>query len=246
MHQGQTFRFIDYLTTQPHINDLCSHLLNDFNLSYHPERMRITWKGANHSVEVIGEYGYEENSDDGGICIGQSWPFEFWSKATFEGKEIMLGDCPGPWSDLGNVYVHRITYAHLTVGYINLYYGELTPKEREQITNSLALVMSILNLYIVFEMQRMYTAQVAAMLVPVDDHAARYGLLSLRQISILKLIGKGKTNAQIGRELGYATTTIHAECSDIYRLLGVGTRTSAFALVSHLIEGKQESEIETL
>lgn len=240
MHQGQVFRFIDYLTTQPRINDLCSHLLNDFNLSYHPERMRIVWKGANHSVEVIGEYGYEENSDGGGIQIGQTWPFEIWSKAEFEGKEIMLGDSPGPWSDLGNVYVHRITNAHLTVGYISLYYGELTLQEREQTTSSLALVMSILNLYIVFEMQRIRTAHVSAMLVPANDHAlmsveARYGLLSLRQISILKLIGKGKTNAQIGKELGYATTTIHAECSDIYHLLGVATRSQAYDLVQHLI-----------
>lgn len=90
MHQGQIYRFIDYLTTQPHINDLCSHLLNDFNLSHHPERMRIAWKGANHSLEIIGEYGYEEESDDGGICIGQSWPFDIWAAAEFEGKEICI------------------------------------------------------------------------------------------------------------------------------------------------------------
>lgn len=240
MKEKQRFRFIDYLTTQPHINDLCSHLLNDFNLSYHPERMRIVWKGANHSVEVVGEYGYEENSDDGGIQIGQTWPYEIWSKAEFEGKEIMLCDSDGPWSDLGNVYVHRITLNHLTVGYISIYYGELTRDQRENVSTSIALIMAILNLYIVHERARVHALQIAANLLPGNDHnlmgiEQRFALLSVRQISILQLIGKGKTNAQIGKELGYATTTIHSECSDIYHLLGVATRSQAYDLVQHLI-----------
>jgi DNA-binding CsgD family transcriptional regulator len=51
----------------------------------------------------------------------------------------------------------------------------------------------------------------------------------------VRLIGQQKTNAQIGKELGYATTTIHAECSDIYQILAVGNRGQAFALVAEFL-----------
>jgi DNA-binding CsgD family transcriptional regulator len=235
------FRFIDYLTTNPRINDLCSHILNDFNLPDHPEKIRVLWKGSNFSIEVIGEYGYEDDvADCGGVVIGRNYEYDEWSKSTAEGVEVILGNHEGPWSENGNVYVYAITHNFLTMGYIKFVFEDLDDAERLRIQEGIELTLAVMNLYIIQEMHRIHTLAMAEGQITASPNAGldartRFSLLSPRQIQIVRYIGEKKTNAQIGKALGYATTTIHAECSEIYLLLAVPNRTAAFNLVADFL-----------
>ena len=68
---------------------------------------------------------------------------------------------------------------------------------------------------------------------PTDPAAPAHGLdlssLSPRELTVLRLIAAGRTNAQIATELAYSLSTIRAETMTIYRKLGVRGRAGAAA-----------------
>ena len=54
-------------------------------------------------------------------------------------------------------------------------------------------------------------------------------LLTARQASIMRLVEAGHADRQIARSLGISTRTVHAHLRNIYRALGVSSRTEALA-----------------
>ena len=56
-----------------------------------------------------------------------------------------------------------------------------------------------------------------------------YGLTG-RELAVLRLLGAGRTNAQIGAELYISATTARVHVSNILRKLGVTSRVQAAAL----------------
>jgi DNA-binding CsgD family transcriptional regulator len=54
-------------------------------------------------------------------------------------------------------------------------------------------------------------------------------LLTARQASIVRLVAAGQADRQIARSLGISTRTVHAHLQNIYRALGVSSRTEALA-----------------
>ncbi len=241
MFDQHLIRFIDYLSTSPRINDLCAHLIDDFALNYNPEKIRITWKGANNSLSVIGEYGYQYTPERPASLVGKSFEFDEWNDSPSEGYDVITGRIQGPWSKEGQVYVHKITHDHLIVGFIKILFKNLDEAKRNEFQRDSGMLLRVLSLYINLEMKRIHTlaiteGQITTSINPGLDARTRFGLLTPRQIKILVLIGQKKTNAQIGKQLGYATTTIHAECSDIYQTLAVGNRAQAFDLVKDFLE----------
>jgi DNA-binding NarL/FixJ family response regulator len=78
----------------------------------------------------------------------------------------------------------------------------------------------------------------AAGYAPIDPRVARALLpsatvttppeqLSAREIEVLRLIGKGMANKQIGRSLGIQENTVKAHVGNIFKAIGVTDRTSA-------------------
>ena len=55
----------------------------------------------------------------------------------------------------------------------------------------------------------------------------QYDGLTERELSILKLVGKGLSNKQIGKELYISDRTVQAHLSNIFSKLGVSSRTEA-------------------
>lgn len=51
--------------------------------------------------------------------------------------------------------------------------------------------------------------------------------LTERQLQILELMARGKTNTSIAREIGYSESTVRHESMAIYRALGVASRQEA-------------------
>jgi len=54
-------------------------------------------------------------------------------------------------------------------------------------------------------------------------------LLTARQASIMRLVAAGQPDQQIARSLGISVRTVHAHLQNIYRTLGVSSRTEALA-----------------
>jgi DNA-binding CsgD family transcriptional regulator len=61
---------------------------------------------------------------------------------------------------------------------------------------------------------------------PVDPGV---GLLSPRELQILRLLDRGLTNKELSSELGVSENTVKTHLSNLYEKLGVGRRTEALA-----------------
>jgi DNA-binding NarL/FixJ family response regulator len=64
---------------------------------------------------------------------------------------------------------------------------------------------------------------------PPTEPLTSYGLTS-RELTVLRLLAVGRTNAQIGAELYISPTTARVHVSNILRKLGVSNRVQAAAL----------------
>jgi DNA-binding NarL/FixJ family response regulator len=69
--------------------------------------------------------------------------------------------------------------------------------------------------------------RVARALLPSSRTVSPVDQLSSRELEVLRLIGKGMANKQIGRALGIQENTVKAHVGSIFRSIGVNDRTSA-------------------
>jgi DNA-binding NarL/FixJ family response regulator len=69
--------------------------------------------------------------------------------------------------------------------------------------------------------------RVTRALLPSTGAPAPADTLSSRERQVLVLAAKGLANKQIGRELGIAERTVKVHLGHVFRLIGVGDRTSA-------------------
>jgi DNA-binding NarL/FixJ family response regulator len=69
--------------------------------------------------------------------------------------------------------------------------------------------------------------RVARALLPSAKLAAPVDQLSTREIEVLRLVGRGMANKQIGRALGIQENTVKAHVGSIFRVINVSDRTSA-------------------
>lgn len=68
--------------------------------------------------------------------------------------------------------------------------------------------------------------RVARALLPTTTVSPADGL-SVRELQVLRLIGKGMANKQIGRALGISERTVKVHVGHVFRQIGVSDRTSA-------------------
>lgn len=59
-----------------------------------------------------------------------------------------------------------------------------------------------------------------------DGYLVRRGLVTAQHLQIIRRVASGKTNAQIGRELGITTDTVKSHLRKVYRRLGVVDRAT--------------------
>jgi len=74
---------------------------------------------------------------------------------------------------------------------------------------------------------------------PAPVAAAIAEQLTRRQLDILRLIGLGKSNKEIGRSLGLAPSTVKSHVSQIFARLGAANRVEAIAKSQVLLPGRE-------
>jgi DNA-binding NarL/FixJ family response regulator len=73
--------------------------------------------------------------------------------------------------------------------------------------------------------------------VPHEPNGADHdpsGDLTLRQLEVLKLLGDGRSNKEISSELAIADRTVRAHLTELFRTLGVSSRTQAVLAAQRL------------
>ncbi len=80
-------------------------------------------------------------------------------------------------------------------------------------------------------------AEAAPQTAEDEDLYRRLATLSPQQLRVLAMIGEGKLNKQICFELGIAEQTVKAHASQIFRKLGVVSRTQAALVMNRLAPG---------
>ncbi|WP_421865053.1 LuxR C-terminal-related transcriptional regulator [Parvibaculum sp.] len=105
----------------------------------------------------------------------------------------------------------------------------------QAVVNSVAqaLALQLQSMLGLTEPRRAPTAQVRAEPPPPAG-------LSKRQLEVLRLIGKGKTNAEIAQSLSRSPHTVKLHVSAILRELNVKSRTQAALIASELFSGNAE------
>ena len=79
-------------------------------------------------------------------------------------------------------------------------------------------------------------------------NGAREAGLTERELEILRAVGEGKSNREIGKQLWLAEQTVKFHLTNIYRKLGVSTRTEAlrWAYGHGVVDASLDSDAEAL
>jgi two-component system response regulator DevR len=75
-----------------------------------------------------------------------------------------------------------------------------------------------------------------------EDLAERLALLTYRERAVLRLIGEGLPNREIGERLGLASKTVKNYVSNLLAKLGLDNRTHAAILATQLRDGPRDGE----
>jgi two-component system response regulator DevR len=75
-----------------------------------------------------------------------------------------------------------------------------------------------------------------------EDLAERLALLTYRERAVLRLIGEGLPNREIGERLGLRTKTVKNYVSSLLTKMGLENRTRAAILVTQLRDGPRDGE----
>ena len=75
-----------------------------------------------------------------------------------------------------------------------------------------------------------------------DGQGDRLALLTYRERAVLRLIGEGLPNREIGERLGLASKTVKNYVSNLLAKLGLDNRTHAAILATQLRDGPRDGE----
>jgi len=79
-----------------------------------------------------------------------------------------------------------------------------------------------------------FPADVLAPVTRAGRRGAALPKLTMRQLDVLRLLAQGKSNKVICRELGISERTVKVHLTEVFRVLGVRTRTQAALAVTRL------------
>jgi DNA-binding CsgD family transcriptional regulator/tetratricopeptide (TPR) repeat protein len=156
------------------------------------------------------------------------------------------------WADIG--HTNRAAYAWWRQAQALLYAGHSAavsaPALRAAAKAAVHHAPLLAQVHVLAERARVGLSEPAASASGAGPAAAtepdRYGLTA-RELSVLRLLARGRTNAQIGTELYMSPKTASVHVTSIFRKLGVSSRAQAAAVAERagLLDGPQPAAPST-
>jgi DNA-binding CsgD family transcriptional regulator/predicted DCC family thiol-disulfide oxidoreductase YuxK len=230
--------FMAWLTSHPHLADISKHIVVDFLNAHDAKQARICLIKDNNDLEVVSEFGFDEKETKLGV-ISETAEWQDRNDATFK---VVAGISMDAWISDDMVYVCPLKVNNVNIGYAQIYFKQYPDKEEMAVI--LDDLGTGLSLYLNYQKQlNQYYKDIEllalALRVKEGDDLKRIKTLSARQRTIIELISLGNTNKQIAMKLGFSEATIHADTSEIYRLLGVDGRKEATALLAQHLASEE-------
>jgi len=235
-------RLITWLSTHPTMSEICHRFVTDFFTEYDLHQVRIVWLLENDDLEVVGEYGFKNESENDftpppqfQILLGQIFPSHAWRNATTELSMIALKKTGSNWTKDGKTYVMHLTRSGMSIGMITL--TSLCDKlDHKAVEKHFEPFIEVLGMYLslerrVVDLEETIERMKKIVIIERSELDVRINMLSDRQLRIVRLMAHNKANAQIAAELGYSISTVHSDSIDIYRILGVNSRHGAVAAI---------------
>jgi DNA-binding CsgD family transcriptional regulator len=228
--------FMAWMGNHPEIKDISKHLVADFLNQYNATCSRLASIKKNNDLEIVSEFGYKAKE----ALLGEVFASHEWQDTNEEVFKVVAGISQTPWLKGNQVYVSPLKVNSVNIGYSQIVFMDSpAPTELEEVTHLLEDLSTGLSLYLGYQNELMkYYARVEelANLLQMSNSgsASRVKLLTPRQRAILELMALGETNDEIADKLGFSTGTIHAESSEIYRILQItGRKGAVSALNAH-------------
>jgi DNA-binding NarL/FixJ family response regulator len=141
-------------------------------------------------------------------------------------------------------YVCPLKVNNVNIGYAKIHFKKYPDADEMQVI--LDDLSTGLSLYLNYQKQLdQYYKDIEllalALRIKEGNNLKNIKSLSIRQRTIIELMSMGQTNKQIAMKMGFSEATIHADTSEIYRILGVEGRKEATALLAEHLS-KEEAK----
>ena len=244
-----------FLMTRPTCDRIAQYAVVKMMGKYGCRAASISLFDISGALHVVGSYGVPHQSlaPYESLSLWDSSPM---SDAVITGEPIIMLTADevrnaypwlGPQSDLPYepMVVWPLAFPHETVGAVQFILAEepvdlnSIRTQATVIATSLALYLSLLGATGSLDNQLVFQNADHDATLPADTGLqfpqvisgfhpnSKQQSLTARQISVLKLIAEGHTNADIADEIGFSVSTVRHETMALYRFFGVGGREGA-------------------
>jgi DNA-binding CsgD family transcriptional regulator len=186
----------------------------------------------NAQVEVVSEFGFKAKES----LIGVSYDFQSWQDK--HGNYVSTSTEVTLWVEKEFQYLIPLKANNVNIGYAQITFKN-EPAQKDELEDLIHDISACLSLYLNYQKRlNAFSEELAQLTSSVKnnykDAGKKVRSLSARHRMVLQLLSANLTNGQIAIQLGFSPATIHADTSEIYRVLGVENRKGAIALCAHL------------
>jgi DNA-binding CsgD family transcriptional regulator len=215
-------KLISWLTFHPTTEEIARALATDYLAEFSAKGVRFSRLQNDDSIIILGEYGFKDSS----LWSDRVIPSSEWRARDTEPSRILKGESQERWCNNGTVYIEilrdrGITQGHLMVTFDNA----LSEGDQNEAAKRIQDLCIPLALYLSFLSEA--GSLVGGSTVWSNSRDSAAGQLTQRQILVLRGMVEGKTNHELGIELGFSVSTIRHETMRIYQALGVSDRKEA-------------------
>lgn len=243
-----------FLMTRPTCEQICQQLTLDLLQEHDSRQAVLALFGADGSLHVVGEFGAASRDAVAGTRVSL-WDHQPLADAVRTGEPVAIEvSSDDATSIVGGAEAYPVVVAwplslpSQRVGALQV--ACAGPVDLDLLRADLTGVSAALALYLSLLTSIAASPDVALSVLnatdsdgvlPLGELSALHGRtngrpvpqsLSERQTSVLDLMAKGMTNAQIAKRIGFSESTVRQETMVIYRFFGVGGRQEAVAQAS--------------
>jgi DNA-binding CsgD family transcriptional regulator len=219
----QIRKFIEWMSFHPTTEEIARALATEYLAEFEVLGIRFGRINSDDSVVVLGQYGYP----DADQWRGRTVPSAEWRAGDSPEVKLMDTSSKDQWSPTSTLFINALRDHGVIQGYLIVEF--LKPVDEGDKVKTAEAIDDLcipIALYLSFQ-NRTPVSNVFAINSLNDSRDSGAAQLSARQLSILRGMVEGKTNHELGTELGFSVSTIRHETMRIYQALSVSDRKEA-------------------